>query len=411
MKRAIQALSMCCTVLFASAALAEPLAATDPITDKERQILFPSRQLLDQGRGVAATACADCHGLNGIAESEDKPHLAGQRSVYLYRALQAYQAGLRGATEMGHSVSFLNDDALLAVAAYYAHQTPASVDSEAADAEMMSAIQEEDPFTGIRDDLRKCSRCHGEDGNSAASGMPSLTSQSPEYFVAAMKAYASGEREHRIMERLASGLDEQTLEQMGVFYAVQTPITTSTEADGDAEQGSELTAGCANCHGASGNASGEDMPSIAGQDPRYFVKAMEAYRKGEREHEGMVNAAEGLSDSDLANLAAYYAVQEPQRRDVRAPFTPAEWLERCERCHGIEGNSSDPRFPMLAGQNKAYLEKALRAYIDDKRPSTTMHAMSRPLSGQDIERIVSYYSTREPKAVVYMQLPCEETEN
>lgn len=410
MKGTIQALSMCATLLFASAALAKPPVTTDPITAKERQILFPSRELTDQGRGVAATACAHCHGLNGIAESSDKPNLAGQRSIYLYRALLAYQAGLRSATDMGHSVSFLNDEALLAVAAYYAHQTPANVDSETA-AKVMSAVEEEDPFAGIRGDLKKCSRCHSEDGNSSASGMPSLTAQSPEYFVAAMKAYASGEREHRIMQRLASGLDAQTLEQMGIFYAVQTPTTTRTEAEGDAAEGAQLTADCASCHGTNGNASGDDMPSIAGRDPRYFVKAMEAYRKGERENEGMVNAAEGLSDSDLVNLAAYYAMQEPLRRDVRAPFTPAEWLERCERCHGIEGNSTDPRFPMLAGQNKTYLEQALKAYIDDKRPSTTMHAMSRPLSGRDIERIVSYYSTREPKSAVYIQLPCEETEN
>jgi hypothetical protein len=34
--------------------------------------------------------------------------------------------------------------------------------------------------------------------------------------------------------------------------------------------------------------------------------------------------------------------------------------------------------------------------------------MSDPLSAADIERIVEHYSTREPKSVVYMQLPCEE---
>jgi cytochrome c553 len=47
------------------------------------------------------------------------------------------------------------------------------------------------------------------------------------------------------------------------------------------------------------------------------------------------------------------------RRNTRTPLTTAEWIERCERCHGIDGNSTDPRFPMLAGQEKTYLASAL----------------------------------------------------
>ena len=64
---------------------------------------------------------------------------------------------------------------------------------------------------------------------------------------------------------------------------------------------------------------------------------------------------------------------------------------------------------MLAGQDPEYLEKALRSYLGTTRNDTTMHAMSDPLSEADIQRIVQHYSTREPKSVVYMMLPCEES--
>jgi len=115
-----------------------------------------------------------------------------------------------------------------------------------------------------------------------------------------------------------------------------------------------------------------------------------------------------LTDADMADLAAFYAAQEPIRRNVRTPLTTTEWLVRCERCHGLDGNSSDPRFPMLAAQEQSYLETALKAYANNSRESSTMHAMAEPLTPTDIERIARYYTTRTPKAVVYMQLPCEE---
>ena len=91
-----------------------------------------------------------------------------------------------------------------------------------------------------------------------------------------------------------------------------------------------------------------------------------------------------------------------------APLTTAEWIRRCERCHGIGGNSTDPRFPMLAGQEPTYLRNALEAYAGTVRGNSAMHAMSAPLSETDIGTIVEYYSTTEPKSVLYLQVPCEE---
>ena len=381
---------------------------TAPLNSIERYALNPSRDMLDHGQNVAATACASCHGVDGIAVEATIPNLAGQRTVYLYRVLQGYQDRTRRNDAMNHAVGFLNEEALLAVAAYYASLAPARPEPVSQD-EATAGLGGGDPFASLRDDLGKCARCHGEDGNASASGMPNLTAQSAEYFVHSMQDYAEGGRNHRLMGNLAKGLDEATLQRMGVFYAVQEPARTATVGDGNVDRGREAAEPCAACHGDDGNASGADMPTLAGQDARYFIKAMEAYRDGSRQHEGMFGAVETLDDADLADLAAFYAVQDPVRRNVRAPLTTTEWIARCERCHGIDGNSTDPRFPMLAGQNRAYLASALAAYVGNTRSNSTMHAMADPLSAADIERIVDYYATREPKSVVYMVLPCEES--
>lgn len=396
-------------VLTSGIAVGQP-TATEPITGRERAALTDPRPLIDQGSEVAARACADCHGMDGISDTPGEPHLAGQRTVYLNRVLQAYQAGARDGGAMHAAIGMLNSEALIAVSAYYASLAPPVHSAEAEQA--APEPEAGDPFSGIRDSMKRCVRCHGEDGNSSASGMPNLTAQSPVYFVVSMQAYVDGKRDHKLMKRLAADLDERTLQEMGLYYAVQTPAATKTTGDGDASAGQALAGErCANCHGEDGNASGAEMPSLAGQDARYFIKAMEAYQDGSRAHQQMIDAVEGLDESDLQNLATFYATQAPLRRDVRMPLTTEEWISRCERCHGIDGNSTDPRFPMLAGQDRQYLEATLRAYADQGRGNSIMHAMSEPLSEADVTRIAKHYSTRIPKAVVYMQLPCEDSEN
>ena len=389
-----------------SFAAAQEGAATAALSADERAALNPSREMIELGASVANRACADCHGMNGLSSEPGQPHLAGQRTVFLYRVLKSYQARERGNDAMTHSIGFLNEEALLAISAYYASLPPAPPAAGPGDVSQDNGGG--DAFAGIRDEIKKCVKCHGEDGNSTASGMPNLTAQSQEYFVTSMNAYVSGERDHKLMTRLASKLDDQAIKQMATFYAVQKPLRTETVGDGDPAKGEAAAEGCANCHGGDGNASGNDMPTLAGQDARYFVKAMNAYKDGSRQHEKMFEAAEHLSEADMADLAAFYAAQEPLRRNVRTPLTTAEWLVRCERCHGLDGNSSDPRFPMLAAQDQSYLETALKAYANNSRDSSTMHAMAEPLNQADIERIARHYATRTPKAVVYMQLPCED---
>jgi len=409
MKITIQVLSAVTAMLLGStSALAQNASTTQAIQEEERAVLFPSGRMIELGRTVAETACAKCHGMDGMKTGEGQPYLAGQRAIYLYRVLRSYQNSDREDDSMQHVSGFLNDEAMLALAAYYASLTRARKADSPEAAEEPEPF-EDSPFTGISSSVKKCTKCHGETGNSTASGMPNLTAQDPEYFETSMQAYVDGSRNHRLMKKLVSALDEQTISEMGVFYAVQQPLRTETVGDGNAEAGSAAAEECANCHGADGNAGSGNMPTLAGQDARYFIKAMQAYKEGKRSQDSMVEAVERLSETEINDLAAFYARQEPVQRDVRIPFTTTEWIERCERCHGIDGNSTDPRFPLLAGQNVDYLRKAMQAYSTETRPGSVMHAMSRPLSEKDIERMVLYYSAQEPKSVVYVQLPCEDT--
>ena len=83
----------------------------------------------------------------------------------------------------------------------------------------------------------------------------------------------------------------------------------------DAPKGQAPAAGakvsmCIGCHGIplykSAYPEVYHVPKIAGQSPQYIVSALRAYRNGERSHPSMTGVAKGLSDKDMADLAAYY---------------------------------------------------------------------------------------------------------
>jgi cytochrome c553 len=80
---------------------------------------------------------------------------------------------------------------------------------------------------------------------------------------------------------------------------------------GNAVAGYQKTAMCAGCHGIDGwrTAFPEvyKVPKIGGQHQAYIVKALQAYKSGERTHPSMRAIAASLSDQDMADLAAYYA--------------------------------------------------------------------------------------------------------
>lgn len=82
-------------------------------------------------------------------------------------------------------------------------------------------------------------------------------------------------------------------------------------AEGDPRAGRRIAGGlCAVCHGTNGIARAPDAPNLAGQNPIYVAAQLRAYREGKRPHEQMAIIARGLSDEQIADLAAWYAALE-----------------------------------------------------------------------------------------------------
>jgi cytochrome c553 len=75
----------------------------------------------------------------------------------------------------------------------------------------------------------------------------------------------------------------------------------------DAATGNTKAAQCFACHGADGMAKTPDAPNLAGQNESYLAKALNDYKSGARRHEVMSLMARNLTESDIAQLAAYYS--------------------------------------------------------------------------------------------------------
>lgn len=78
----------------------------------------------------------------------------------------------------------------------------------------------------------------------------------------------------------------------------------------------------------------------------------------------------------------------------------------CSACHGPDGNSINPAWPSLAGQNERYLLSQMRTFKEGNKGfrksanSVQMYAMVAGLSEQDMQDLAAYYSAQLPKTGV-----------
>ncbi len=179
------------------------------------------------------------------------------------------------------------------------------------------------------------------------------------------------------------------------------------DVKGDAARGATLNASCIGCHGIPGyQASFPEVyrvPAISGQNAKYIVAALSAYKKGERKHPTMHAVAASLSEQDIADLAAYYAAHggAAGANTAAIPAPPADVAAllakgACASCHGEQFNKPiDGSYPKIAGQYPDYLFAALKAYKIEGNPqvgrgNAIMSAQVKQFSNKELKAIAQY---------------------
>lgn len=99
-------------------------------------------------------------------------------------------------------------------------------------------------------------------------------------------------------------------------FCLVTPFAAAQQAPapaGKADDAKAFVSMCTGCHTIPGYQSSfpqvYHVPKISGQSAKYIEAALAAYKKGERNHPTMKVIAEGLSDKQMADIAAYYAAR------------------------------------------------------------------------------------------------------
>jgi cytochrome c553 len=261
---------------------------------------------------------------------------------------------------------------------------------------------------------RSCKGCHGLDGKGAGPGIPHLAAQRERYLLASLMEYKEGKRHHSGLRELATKMPEADMRNIAAYYSSQPPVVSAAASDvkhsSPYEEGKRLAEACTKCHGEGGNATDPGMPSLAGQQPAYLVAAIHEYHRGDRAIGTMQSM---LSDSHrlaLESLALYFSVQNPAKRAPPKRGDPAagEALSTaCGGCHGARGVSRDVQTPSLAGQDFDYLVKATKAYWTTRK-NWGMQRYVAGLSEKDVDDIVAFYTSQEPRAAERMPTPTQE---
>lgn len=72
----------------------------------------------------------------------------------------------------------------------------------------------------------------------------------------------------------------------------------------------------------------------------------------------------------------------------------------CASCHGPDGNSVNPIWPKLAGQDAGYLAKQLYDFKTAKRTDPIMAGMAMAVQDADVENLAAYYAAQPISAGV-----------
>ena len=82
-----------------------------------------------------------------------------------------------------------------------------------------------------------------------------------------------------------------------------------------------------------------------------------------------------------------------------------ETLESCFGCHGENGISAQPEFPILAGQHFYYLYVQLKDFKAGRRQSPEMAPIVAQLSKEDMRTIAQFFSEQEWPNIGYRAEP------
>lgn len=183
------------------------------------------------------------------------------------------------------------------------------------------------PFAsaGALDDIDECNSCHGEDGVSSESDIPTIAGASAfvieEYLFQYREdgrpcresKYRSGDTERPATDMcaIARELSEEEIPEIAEYYSGKEFVAAAQDFDAaKAEIGKKVhKRSCEKCHSDGGSYADDDAGMLAGQWMPYLKEVFEDYATGERGmiEDKMKDKIEALDADSITALLHYYA--------------------------------------------------------------------------------------------------------
>lgn len=187
---------------------------------------------------------------------------------------------------------------------------------------------------------------------------------------------------------------------------------TESAYQGDADAGKGKVVVCGACHGNDGNSAIAANPKLAGQGYKYLLKQLRDIQGGDRQIAMMTGMLNGLSEHDLADIAAYFAAQTQTAgvakeslvelgEEIYRNGNHERGISSCMGCHGPAGKGNEPAgYPMIAGQHADYIATQLRQFAEGARvndgESRAMRGVAERLNENEIKAVASYIEGLRP---------------
>lgn len=177
---------------------------------------------------------------------------------------------------------------------------------------------------------------------------------------------------------------------------------------GDPVKGKTRSELCQGCHGEFGLSFEDMIPNLAGQYADYIAKQLRNFQTGARKHQIMSAMAQTINDTELTDIAAYFASQKKMQGNGKGDnpvaknlFTKGDakrGIPPCQSCHGVNGKGKAPNiatYPVTGGQHKGYLVAQLVNWRSGERsnsPDGVMNKVAKTLTDAEINALTDYIS-------------------
>ncbi len=168
---------------------------------------------------------------------------------------------------------------------------------------------------------------------------------------------------------------------------------------------------CEHCHGAEGNSTRREIPSIAGLSEEYAISTLRDFAKKDRigknitveghPETNMNEIAKDLSSEEIKELAEYYSRQTFKARPQPVDLALAKkgkrvYKKRCRRCHEDNGRSVSEDAGRLAGQWIPYLKEELEDFLAGSRQAPKKMAKQlKKTTREDLEALLHFFAAQQ----------------